>query len=172
MTCRCVALKCKPALTPLLGPRKDASSVKLLTSWNSFHMTTRAADSLLFCTLKLQSSNPNISMFSLNSLHRKETNHKSHHNNPEISFKSAVFHKNNQNFFLHWEYLLFISFLRLCLIIAKHENVPPSWVAMEVTVEEYITTFKRALHHEFCMVVDRVEFGRCSNPLTVQIVAH
>ena len=43
---------------------------------------------------------------------------------------------------------------------------------MEVTVEEYVATFKRALHHELCVVVDRVEFRRCSNPLTVEIVAH
>ena len=45
-------------------------------------------------------------------------------------------------------------------------------MSMEITEEENVSTLQRALHHEFRVVIDRVELARRSNPLPVQILSH
>jgi hypothetical protein len=68
MVCRWVALKWRPALTPLLGPMKLPSRVKELIRLNSRHITTLPQVSFDFWIAKQQSSKLNISEFSLNNL--------------------------------------------------------------------------------------------------------
>ena len=136
---------------------KDASRVKLFTRENSRHITTRDVDSLLFCTTKEQSSNPNMSLFSLKSL--------SHTKRGQLGLYQF-------DLDLHWKDLFFISFNWSGLIVAEHEYVTPDRVSMEVAKEEDVTTFQCPLHHQLCVVVNRVELAGRSNPLAIEVLAH
>ena len=69
MVCRWVALKCRPALTPLLGPMKLPSRVNEFIRLNSRHITTLLQVSFDFWIAKQLSSKLNISEFSLYNLH-------------------------------------------------------------------------------------------------------
>ena len=43
---------------------------------------------------------------------------------------------------------------------------------MEVAEEENISALQRPLHHQLCVVIDRVEFAGGADPLTVKVLAH
>ncbi len=60
---------------------------------------------------------------------------------------------------LHREYLLFVAFLRLCLVVAKHKDVTPCRVTVEVAEKEDVSTLQRALHHQLRVVVDWIELA-------------
>jgi hypothetical protein len=40
---------------------------------------------------------------------------------------------------------------------------------MQITVKENITRLQRPLHHQFGMIIRRVELGAATNPLSVQV---
>jgi len=73
MVCRWVALKCRPALTPLLGPMKLPSRVNEFIRLNSRHITTRLQVSFDFWIAKQLSSKLNMSEFSLYNLQQSST---------------------------------------------------------------------------------------------------
>ena len=62
--------------------------------------------------------------------------------------------------YLHWENFLFVALLWLYLIVSEHKNVSACRMSMEVAEEEYVTRFKRPLHHHLCVIVDRVKLAR------------
>ena len=62
--------------------------------------------------------------------------------------------------YLHWENFLFVALLRFYLIVAEHKNVSASRMSVEVAEEEYVTRFKRPLHHHLRVVVNRVKLTR------------
>lgn len=66
-----------------------------------------------------------------------------------------------------WEDLLFVSFLRLSLIVAEHKDIATSGMTMKIAKEEDVATLQCSLHHEFGVIVDWIELARCTNPLPI-----
>lgn len=43
---------------------------------------------------------------------------------------------------------------------------------MHVAVEKYVSRFKRSFHHQFSVIINRVELARATHPLSVKVRTH